>query len=41
MTIVHPADIEEAHEQWKANCGPAALAAVLGRSVASVRPVFP
>lgn len=36
-----PPDADHAHAQWKANCGPCALAAVLGRPLAALRPLFP
>ena len=36
-----PKDVDSAHNEWKANCGPAAVAAILGRSVHSVRSAFP
>lgn len=36
-----PQDIAEAIDAWKANCGPAALAAVLGCPMAVVRDYFP
>lgn len=35
-----PPDVDESHAVWGANCGPCALAAILGRSVMSVRPLF-
>lgn len=35
-----PTDIESAWELWRANCGPCAVAAVLGREVAEVRDLF-
>lgn len=36
-----PPDIAEAYDEWKANCGPAALAALVGRPLAQVREAFP
>ena len=40
-TLYTPADADESHDAWKANCGPAALAALLARPVMSVREFFP
>lgn len=38
MTMLYtPPDVDEASEAWGANCGPCALAAVLGRPVAAIR----
>lgn len=37
--IGRPTDVDEAFEQWGCNCGPAALAAALGRECADVRPL--
>jgi hypothetical protein len=34
-----PPDVDEQHELWGANCGPTALAALLGRPVAAVRSI--
>lgn len=34
-----PADLDDAAEAWGANCGPASLAALLGRSLALTRPL--
>ena len=34
------ADVDRAHEQWGANCGPAAVAAICGLTLDEVRPVF-
>jgi hypothetical protein len=36
-----PPDVAEAYDAYRANCGPAALAAVLRRPVMSVREFFP
>jgi hypothetical protein len=36
-----PSDVEEAHKNFGANCGPCALAAILGVLVRRVRRVFP
>lgn len=33
-----PPDLEAAYEEWGCNCGPAALAALLGKSCAEIRP---
>lgn len=38
--LYEPPDVDEQHELWGANCGPAALAAILGRTVAEVRPLI-
>lgn len=38
--MIYPADIEEANEIWKANCGPASVAAILNRPVNDVRELF-
>ena len=35
--MIYPSDIETAAETWNANCGPAALAAILERSLADTR----
>ena len=37
MTLHRPADFEQAHLRWGANCGPAAIAAALGLELADVR----
>lgn len=36
-----PPDVEDAYDAWGANCGPCALAAVLGVPVSRVRRLFP
>lgn len=36
----YPTDIEQAADEWNANCGPAALAAILDRSLAETRPLL-
>lgn len=36
-----PSDMDEANREWKANCGPCSLAALLGGSVQQMRPAFP
>ena len=36
-----PSDVDECWSAWRANCGPASLAAVLGRNVGNVRGLFP
>lgn len=44
MTVTElfdPPDVDREYAAWKANCGPCALAAVLRRSVAGVRDLFP
>lgn len=38
--LYHPPDVTAAAEAWKASCGPAALAAVLQRPLAQVRPLL-
>jgi hypothetical protein len=40
-TLYNPSDVEESYHVWGATCGPAALAAVLGREVSEVRDLFP
>lgn len=41
MTALYvPTDVDEAHAAWKANCGPCAVAALLGREVNAVRDLF-
>lgn len=37
----YPPDCEEAYEAWGCNCGPASVAALLGKTCAEVRPLFP
>lgn len=39
--LYEPDDIEQANAEWKCNCGPAALAAVLKIPAKAVRPLFP
>lgn len=39
--MIVPTDTEAAWHAWQANCGPAALAAILGKQVAEVRDAFP
>lgn len=34
-----PPDVDKQHELWGANCGPTALAALLGKTVAEIRPL--
>lgn len=41
VNLYEPNDVDEAHAEWKCNCGPAALAAVLRVPCQSVRPLFP
>ena len=44
MTAIRPwtpTDSDQAHTEWRANCGPAALAAITGRTVNSLRRAFP
>jgi hypothetical protein len=36
----YPIDIEVAVQEWNANCGPCALAAILDRSLAETRPLL-
>lgn len=38
--MIYPADIEEAHELWGANCGPCSVAAILNLPVNDVRELF-
>lgn len=40
-TLYTPADADQARRDWLANCGPCAVAALLGRPVMDVRPLFP
>ncbi len=37
MSLYTPSDVDAAYERWGANCGPCALAAILGREVEAVR----
>lgn len=39
-TLFEPPDLDEAAAAWKANCGPASVAALLGLTCADVRPHF-
>lgn len=39
--LFNPSDVDEAHAEWGANCGPCSLAALLGCPVADVRGWFP
>lgn len=39
--LYEPDDIDKAHAEWKCNCGPAALAAILRIPATAVRPLFP
>ncbi|HEY1189889.1 MAG TPA: hypothetical protein VGE74_19725 [Gemmata sp.] len=41
VELYNPSDVYAAHVLWGANCGPAALAAVLGRELSGVRELFP
>lgn len=41
MSLYVPPDADEAHAAWGANCGPAALAALVGVPVMDVRSWFP
>lgn len=36
-----PPDIDEAHDVWGANCGPVALAAIIGEPMRQIRAAFP
>lgn len=36
-----PTDVNEAYDAWGCNCGPTAIAAILGKSMAAVRHAFP
>ena len=38
MIFYAPTDVDAAYDAWGANCGPCALAAILGREVEAVRP---
>lgn len=40
-TLFIPPDLDAENDRWGANCGPGALAAVLGKPIAAVRPAFP
>lgn len=39
--LYNPTDILDAYDSWKANCGPAAVAAILGCEVNDLRECFP
>jgi hypothetical protein len=39
--LFSPPDTDAAHAEWKANCGPCAFAALLGRNVNDCRKFFP
>lgn len=41
LDLFTPPDVEDAHRLWGANCGPAALAAMIGLPLAEVRHCFP
>lgn len=41
MPLYTPPDLLAAHDEWKANCGPGALAALLGKPLSEVRHAFP
>lgn len=41
LTLFAPPDVDEMYARFKLNCGPCALAALLGRPVVSVRDWFP
>lgn len=41
LTLRTPPDYWEAHLEWKSNCGPTALAALLAMDVQPIRPAFP
>ena len=41
MVLSYPPDIDEAYDQWRASCGPCALAALLGMKVQEVRRYLP
>lgn len=40
-TLYHPPDVQQAVLAWDASCGPAALAAILRKPLAQVRPLMP
>lgn len=37
-SVFTPPDVESANAEWGANCGPAALAAITGKTLAEIRP---
>lgn len=41
VDLYTPTDMDDANIEWRANCGPGALAALLGLQVMDVRPRFP
>jgi len=41
MKLFAPSDIAKAYTAWKATCGPAAFAAVVGRPIMQCRSFFP
>lgn len=41
LILRSPPDLDEAWREWKANCGPAAIAAALGLTLAEVRTAVP
>jgi len=38
--MIYPPDIKPAADEWNANCGPAAIAAILDRTLAETRPLL-
>jgi hypothetical protein len=40
-TLYRPPDLETAYQEWGANCGPSALAAIVGSPLFAVRSYFP
>lgn len=39
MNLYSPPDVDQQYELWGANCGPTAIAALLGKPVADIRPL--
>jgi hypothetical protein len=39
-SLYTPPDVDQAHAEWGANCGPAALAAIIGSPLAAVKDAF-